>query len=130
MGAPLVPVWGRAPLILVDQDHAAEHPVLNWLPGGAGLMGQRPGGGGGGGDLNRDGGGGGGHQGEASIGGGDSNLSGAGLRRSAAAGGAAFRDPLSPIPTGFTLAPPAGLEPAPPAPEAGALSAELRGREL
>src|ERR1700722_17419212 len=27
-------------------------------------------------------------------------------------------------------APPAGLEPAPPAPEAGALSAELRGREL
>jgi hypothetical protein len=29
-----------------------------------------------------------------------------------------------------TVAPPAGLEPAPPAPEAGALSAELRGREL
>ena len=27
-----------------------------------------------------------------------------------------------------SLAPPAGLEPAPPAPEAGALSAELRGR--
>jgi hypothetical protein len=33
------------------------------------------------------------------------------------------------VPVKF-LAPPAGLEPAPPAPEAGALSAELRGRAL
>src|SRR6202044_672146 len=37
----------------------------------------------------------------------------------------------SPVPENLThhRAPPAGLEPAPPAPEAGALSAELRGRE-
>src|SRR3974390_3081978 len=36
----------------------------------------------------------------------------------------------SPMSRDITSAPPAGLEPAPPAPEAGALSAELRGREM
>ena len=38
--------------------------------------------------------------------------------------------PEGPLELGKRRAPPAGLEPAPPAPEAGALSAELRGREL
>jgi hypothetical protein len=37
--------------------------------------------------------------------------------------------PLNPEEPQKIFAPPAGLEPAPPAPEAGALSAELRGQE-
>ena len=54
-----------------------------------------------------------------------------GVRRSTRLAGAApsphTREPARTA-TGGSLAPSAGLEPAPPAPEAGALSAELRGR--